>query len=198
MGYKVLVTGTPGVGKTTLSQHMQKVLGYEVISLSDVIEKRKLFENKCELYDTLLYDPDEVEAYLKKRVKKRKNYIFDTHDPESVSFIDFDAIIVLSADTQVLGKRYEERGYNSKKADENIQVEIMEVIYNEVIENLCEDEEDINRIIRIETVKNKLPRDIEDIYNEIEKSPAWQNSIKSSLNQTDQTGQGDPNKKNTN
>ncbi|KAI5190020.1 adenylate kinase [Nematocida minor] len=178
MSYKILVTGTPGVGKTTLSKHMKKVLGCKMISLSDLIEKKKLYSNRCAKYDTLEYDPEKVEKYLRKKLKKGESYIFDTHDPESVSFIRFDAIIVLSADTYVLSERYDKRGYNKIKADENIQVEIMEVIYNEVIENICEDSEEIDSIIRIETVKDRKSKPVEEIYKEIEESSAWKDLVK--------------------
>lgn len=173
MGYKVLVTGTPAVGKTTLSNYMGQILNYEVISLSDLIEEEKIFDRKCEIFDTLEYSPEEVERSLRRRMEKNKNYILDTHDPETVSFIRFDVVIVLAGDIKILGERYEKRGYSKIKSDENIQVEIMEVIYNEVIENICETEEEIEEIIKIETVKEKEVRTTEDIFREIQNSRTW-------------------------
>ncbi|EHY66563.1 hypothetical protein NERG_00203 [Nematocida ausubeli] len=181
MGYKILVTGTPGVGKTTLTQYMKTRLNYKLIELSDVIEKKKLFTNKCKIYDTLEYDIEDVEKYLEKKIKDRNNYIIDTHDPEAVSFIKFDIIVVLSADLSVLYDRYEKRGYNKVKTEENLQVEIMEVIYNEVIEMLCENEEEVEQIIRIETVQNKEPKKVEDIYKEITQTKQWKSTINKSL-----------------
>ncbi|EIJ94184.1 adenylate kinase [Nematocida parisii] len=182
MGYKILVTGTPGVGKTTLTKYMKTRLNYRLIEMSDLIAKKKLFTNKCKIYDTLEYNPEDVERYLEKKIKDRDSYIIDTHDPEIVHFIKFDIIIVLSAELSVLYDRYQKRGYNKIKTDENLQVEIMEVIYNEVIEVLCEDEEEAERIIKVETVQNKQPKKVEDIYKEITENKNWKRVIDRSKN----------------
>lgn len=181
MGYKILVTGTPAVGKTSLSQYMKRLLGCKHIELSDLIVRKKLYTNKCDIYDTLEYNIDSVREYLNKKIKEKSNYIIDTHDPESVESIKFDVIIVLMADPGILYERYLSRSYNDIKIQDNMQVEIMEVIYNDVIENLCENEEDAEKIIKIETVHNKKIKPLEDIYKEIIESPHWPDSIKTGI-----------------
>ncbi|KAI5180414.1 adenylate kinase [Nematocida sp. AWRm80] len=173
MGPRILITGTPGVGKTTLSKYIGKITGYKILSLSDIIAKKHLYSNKCNMYNTLEYSPGKVMKYLKKKTNDGKGYIIDTHDPESVSQIEIDVIIVLSADTKVLQQRYLERGYNQSKIDVNIQVEIMEVPYNDAIEYVCRTEEQVKDIIRVETTEKKQPKEVEAIYKEISSYPIW-------------------------
>ncbi|KAH9386936.1 adenylate kinase [Nematocida major] len=179
MGYRVLVTGTPGVGKTTLCRHLKEVLGCKHLEISSIIEKKKLFTRKCPVYDTLEYDSCAVEEYLRKKMKEKGSYIVDTHDPECVSFVKFDVIVVLSADPGVLYERYRKRGYNDTKTDENLQVEIMEVVYNDVIECVCEDEEEVSRIIRVETASKEKTKTLEEILKEISESPEWSQIVRS-------------------
>ena len=39
----VVVTGTPGTGKTTLAKKLSKFLNYELITYKNIISKKKLF-----------------------------------------------------------------------------------------------------------------------------------------------------------
>lgn len=177
MAVKILITGTPGVGKSTLSKLIKNRVDASHIDISSMIKKKKLYTKKCKKYDTFEYNPDRVSAYLKRKIDPEKNYIIDTHDPESVSHINFDFIIVLFSDLPVLSRRYTERGYSKKKREENLQVEIMEVIYNEVIEIFPSHFP--NRVLRISSTNNKEPKEIEDIYKSIISHSAWPFSISS-------------------
>ncbi|KAI5188584.1 adenylate kinase [Nematocida sp. AWRm77] len=172
-GVRILVTGTPGVGKTTLSAYLKEKLRVRVVGISDVIEKKKLYRRKCSVFDTLEYSPGRVKKYLQKKLSETKSYLFDTHDPESLDFLSFDVIIVLTCDLHVLSDRYKERGYSTVKADENIQAEIMEVVYNDAIEYLCSTEAEAGEIIRVCTTENKEPKTLEQIFKEVSDTPKW-------------------------
>ncbi|KAI5184302.1 adenylate kinase [Nematocida homosporus] len=177
MTVRILVTGTPAVGKTTLSGYLAQKLDFKIINLSDLIEKKHLYKKRCSTYDTLEYSPQKVKNYLKRKIKDKNNYIIDTHDPETVSFVDFNLIIVLSADLSVLGNRYEARGYNALKTEENLEVEIMEVVYNEVLDHICSSPEEEKKIVRVCTTDGKEPRSIQDICDEIFQTPQWKATI---------------------
>ncbi|KAI5171279.1 adenylate kinase [Nematocida sp. LUAm3] len=175
---RILITGTPAVGKTTFSKYLQRITKYRLVNMSDLIEKKCLYSSKNTDYDSLEYSPKKVMSYLKRKISQKKSYIFDTHDPETVSFLSFDLIIVLTADLSVLGDRYKERGYNEVKIEENIEVEIMEVVYNEAICFLCEEEasqtdskiesqKPLSKLLKISSTNGKLPKSPEEIYKEI-------------------------------
>jgi adenylate kinase len=146
---KILVTGTPGVGKTTLSQHISRELGIPTINVSDFIEKRGLHIRRSRKYDTLVYDPKKIRRELERELAE-ESFVVDTHDPEIVSFVQFDLIVLLRMRCSVLAKRYKERGYSEAKIRENLEAEIMEVVYNDVIDWLCKDSGEVERICIVE------------------------------------------------
>jgi len=174
---KVLIAGTPGVGKTTLSRYIAEKMGWDVVSVSDVIEQEGLYERRCEKYDTLEYSPKKVRRYLKKMEAGKSGRVFDTHDPECVRFVKFGALVVLSCDLSVLYRRYQERKYSEEKSEENNEAEIMEVAYTSVIEELCKTEEEIEDIIRVCTTDGKREKTLAEIFGEIEKSATWKKMV---------------------
>lgn len=163
------------MGKTTLAARLKKETGCKLLSLSDVIEKKQLYRRRCDTFDTWEYSPGRVKKYLQQKMKNEQGYILDTHDPESVDCIRFDLIIVLTCHLSVLSERYRERGYSQVKAEENLQAEIMEVAYSDVIEYLCETEAEIGGIVQICTTEDKEPKDINKLFNELSAYPKWKN-----------------------
>lgn len=149
---KLLVTGTPGVGKTTLSSLIAKKDSISAINIGDLIKNLSLYSRVSKKYDTLIYDPAKVKKALNKRIEGMSSFVIDTHDPESVSFIDFDLIVVMKMDCKTLSARYRQRGYSERKAAENLEAEIMEVVYNDVIEYMLGedvDEETLDRKVLV-------------------------------------------------
>lgn len=131
---KILITGTPGVGKTTLSQSISQETGVEHIEITNFIKKNKLYEKYDEVFDTLIFDEDHVIENLNSYVEKKDSFIIDTHTPVVACDIEFDIIFHLVCSTSVIYDRLNNRGYSKNKIDENISSEIFNVIGEELEE----------------------------------------------------------------
>ncbi|KAF7683987.1 putative adenylate kinase [Astathelohania contejeani] len=129
---QILITGTPGVGKTTLSKALSKVLQYKHIDISDYIESNGLYSHKDKKFNSFIFDVDEIHKNLMRKLDPRKSYIIDTHAPDILDDPDF--IIILRASNSILYQRYVDRGYDQTKITENISAEI-----NGTIEDECDE-----------------------------------------------------------
>lgn len=129
---KILVTGTPGVGKTTFSSCISKKFKIPHIEISKYIEENNLYEEYSEVYKSLLFDDKTVKESLEKHVLGRESYIIDTHSCGMVEEAAFDLVFLLTAPIEVLYKRLKERGYDEDKIKENVECEIFGVVREEV------------------------------------------------------------------
>lgn len=167
---KILITGTPGVGKTTASKMTAEELGIEHIELSKLIESNNLYESKNEELNTLIFDEDSVISFLNNYVANKNSFIIDTHSPMIGMDIKFDLIFHIFCDTKILAERLEARNYSHKKIEENIQSEIFNIVGEELdeyfeqkiykingsnakLEDVKYQVEDISKIIRKRIIK---------------------------------------------
>ena len=131
---RILVAGTPGVGKTTFSSEVSKEFGMSHVEVSAYIEQNKLYTEFDKKYATLLFDEDLVGSSLERYLSAMDSYVVDTHSCEVVKTLSFDLIFVLTTPIEVLYKRLRSRGYGEVKIKENIECEIFGVVREEVEE----------------------------------------------------------------
>ena len=123
----IAVTGTPGVGKTTVSKALAEKLGYEYVNLRDYAIEKGLGEMKGE---ELELDVDELAENFD-RDFKNKNVIVDSH---LAHYMPADLVIVLRAHPGLIAERLKERGYSKAKIGENVEAELVDVILVEALE----------------------------------------------------------------
>jgi nucleoside-triphosphatase THEP1 len=56
----ILVTGTPGTGKTTTSEMIAEVTGLEHVNVGEIVKQKQLHEGYLEEFDTHVLDEDKV------------------------------------------------------------------------------------------------------------------------------------------
>ena len=135
----ILVTGTPGTGKTTLAKKLAKEKDYLYIDVNKVIEEKKLENGFDKKRDTKIIDTEKLNAALIKIIgeekkKKSKGIIIDSHMSHYLPKKYATRCIVTKCDLKTLKKRLEERGYSKAKVRENLDAEIFDVCKTEAVE----------------------------------------------------------------
>lgn len=132
----VALTGTPGVGKTTIA----KALGekeydqYVILTVDYLVKKYRL---KCEFdkeKDCLIINPKKLQEIVNKELKEHANkvVIFESHLSHEIKADKY--IVLTCSDIKLLQERLQDRGYSSAKVRENLDAEIFKVCEQEVLE----------------------------------------------------------------
>jgi adenylate kinase len=135
----VLITGTPGTGKTATASLLAERLGMKHVSPGDLAKEHKLYEGRDEELDTNILDEDKLidllENILEEAEQEGVGVVVDFHVCEIFPERWFDLVLVLRARTEVLFDRLTTRAYSEKKRAENMESEIMQVILDEARES---------------------------------------------------------------
>ena len=128
----ILVTGTPGVGKTCTASRIAEKLSITHINVGEIIQLHKCYDGYDDELQTHILDEDALLDILEPLIATEEGgRIVDYHSCELFPQRWFDLVLVLRADTHVLYDRLTLRGYNARKRDENMECEIMGVLYDE-------------------------------------------------------------------
>lgn len=130
----VLVTGTPGTGKTTLSQELANELGLRHIDVGEFAKERNLLGEHDAKLDFHYMDEDGVLDALEP-IMTDGGVILDHHSSDWFPERWIQVVVVLRASTEVLYDRLESRQYPKAKLDGNMQAEIMQVARDEAVES---------------------------------------------------------------
>ena len=122
---RVAVTGTPGTGKTTATEHLD--IDLDVRHLNDVIKNKGFSTGIDENRGSLVADLDGLSEWL----DGRDDVLFESH---LAHHFDADRVIVLRAHPETIVERLRERGDDDSKAYENAESEALDVILGEAVE----------------------------------------------------------------
>ncbi|CAG8536769.1 2919_t:CDS:2 [Funneliformis caledonium] len=130
----ILITGTPGTGKSTLAELVSEATGLNYINVGELVKEKGLHEGFDQEFQSYILDDDKVIDELEQVVSKGGN-IIDFHSCDLFPERWFDLVLVLRTDNTILYNRLEKRGYSQKKITENIESEIFQVILEEARES---------------------------------------------------------------
>lgn len=188
----ILVTGTPGVGKTVVSGLLAKRLKAFYVDLGELVKRQKLAESFDEERKSLIVDTSKVARHIKKMIEKREghividgHYAVDVVPPKYISFV-----FVLRKRPEELKKILEERGFQGRKLWENLAAEILDVCLHDAIkvcgeEKVCEvdvsgkgAEDVVEEIVSVLKDKRKCRLGIVDWLGELEKENRLEEFLK--------------------
>ncbi|KAG7201743.1 hypothetical protein KM043_004465 [Ampulex compressa] len=126
----ILVTGTPGVGKSFLSRMLAEKTGMTWIDVSKLAVEKKCLEEYDAVYRCPVLDEDKLLDEME-NLMEEGGQIVDYHGVDFFPERWFDIVFVLRTNNTILYDRLKERGYTGKKLEDNIDCEIFQTILEE-------------------------------------------------------------------
>ncbi|XP_022758718.1 adenylate kinase isoenzyme 6 homolog [Durio zibethinus] len=134
----ILVTGTPGTGKTTTSSALVEATQLHHINIGDLVREKNLHDGWDDDLQCHVINEDLVCDELEDMMEEGGN-IVDYHGCDFFPERWFDLVVVLQTDNTVLYDRLSKRGYEGSKLSNNIESEIFQVLLEEAKESYPED-----------------------------------------------------------
>ncbi|KAK3328458.1 AAA domain-containing protein [Cercophora scortea] len=126
----IVITGTPGVGKTTHCEMLAERTGLKHLSINDIVKDRECHEGWDEEYESWIVDEDKLLDAMEEQVQQG-GCILDWHACDLFPKSWVDLVVVLRVDSTTLYDRLSARKYPEIKLQENLDSEIMEVLLQE-------------------------------------------------------------------
>ncbi len=128
MAKAIIVTGTPGVGKSTLAKALAKRLGFHFAELGFLVGKERLYTGRDVGRGSYLLDEERLRRRLRGPLTSGEGLIISTHYigrllPRSAVRL----VLVLRLDPVILFRRLRDRGWKRRKAWENVESELIDI-----------------------------------------------------------------------
>ena len=121
---RIVVTGTPGVGKHTNARIIADKINAEIIDINHVATDNNAISEKTSM--GLDVDVKRLAKLLEKMLNTKRNLVVVGHlDPYVLKPEGIDMVAVLRRSPYQLEKTLEERGYSADKVRENVASEIL-------------------------------------------------------------------------
>jgi adenylate kinase len=123
----IVVTGTPGTGKTTIAQSLAHQLHADYLSLNKLVIAEKFLSGVDRRRGTRVVDLKKTRVWLRKLLRRSKHVIIvDTHIPDAVPRTHLRKVIVLRCHPSVLERRLRRKRWRAIKIRENILAEVLD------------------------------------------------------------------------
>lgn len=178
----ILISGTPGVGKTAVSRLLVSKLNALHIDLGELVKRENLTSGVDKARDSLIVDIDKVSGRVQEIIRNcNSDVIIDGHYATDVVPSDsIYLVFVLRRNPDELKKTMESRVFKEEKIHENLAAEILDVCLVDAIsacgsEKVCEIDasakgidEVVERMLLILNGKNKCEVGIVDWLGKLE------------------------------
>ena len=126
----VIVTGTPGTGKTTVAVRLAKKLGFRYVDVNKVISAHKLSEGYDRKKRCRVVDVRKLSRVLVKLARDAANagdgVVIDSHLSHYMPSSAVDVCVVTTCDLKLLKRRMKRRSYPDSKISDNLECEAFE------------------------------------------------------------------------
>lgn len=157
----ILITGTPGTGKTTHSELVASEAGLQHVNIGALVREHELYDGYNEEFEAYFVNDDKVNDHLED-IMAAGGVVVDHHSSDFFPERFFDLVVVLQTDNTLLYDRLKARGYSEKKIQENVQCEIMHVP--------CEEAQ---RSYKPEVVQILSSDDTDEMESNVERIVEW-------------------------
>ena len=130
----ILITGTPGVGKSTIASLLAKEIKGELIPINQVINDKKLYTGYESEKKFKIVNLDALCSEMEKIIAESQHDVLIVEGHLSHYIEKADIVIVLRTSPQILGERLKKRGYSPDKISENMEAEAIDLCTFEAFE----------------------------------------------------------------
>ena len=120
---RLVITGTPGTGKTTVAVGISRRISIPYIDVNRYLINAGLAKPQGGSY--VIEDPDEAYSVLNRFLASFESYVADCLPVNLVSPDVVDWVIVLRLDPRILVGRLSARGWGCRKVAENVMAELV-------------------------------------------------------------------------
>ena len=132
----VIITGTPGTGKTTVSKIVAKTLNSSLMPINDLILEKHLYDGHDAEKGYKIVDMDALSREINLAITSTNERVIIeghlAHDFGVDELVEF--VIVLRARPSVLRKRLNTREWSDSKIQENVESEALDICTFEAVE----------------------------------------------------------------
>jgi adenylate kinase len=148
----VVVTGTPGTGKTTVSKSLARLLHADYLSLTKLIIDNRLQSGVDRERRTRIVDLNTTRARLRKSLRGSEAVtIIDTHVADAIPREYVKKVIVLRCHPSILEARLRKKAWSARKVQENVLAEILDSCYMTAAEYYG-----AKKTVQLDTSRNKI------------------------------------------
>ncbi len=156
---KILITGSPGVGKSNIAKELAKKLKMPVLNEKDFALKQGIGEWDHE-ENELVVPLEKLEKGLKKHMKGQKNAILEGHLLCEIG-LPVDIVMVIRVHPELLETRLELKKYSQQKIYDNVFCEGIDYCKKHAFKNYSE-----KKIVEIKNekgIKEALSRILKEL-----------------------------------
>ena len=122
---RLIITGTPGTGKTAIAKALAKASGAKLIQANEIVKRKRLWFNRAKHEADLRALKTEILREIKAAKKSGAGFVAEGHLVCEFA-LPCDECVVLRCEPAALARRLKKRGYARSKIAENVLCEILD------------------------------------------------------------------------
>jgi adenylate kinase len=135
-GTAILVTGTPGTGKTTVSRLLAKALRAHYVNPGTLLKREGTDYTYDENRKTRIVSLKRMRISLTELARRvDRGMVVDSHVPLRITSSRLVRVIVLRCHPKILEQRLSRKRWPKRKTSENLQAEILDICLWDAVQN---------------------------------------------------------------